>query len=88
METRAAEQKERARQQRRDAYQKLKAQRAVDPKYLAQKEAMRERQRAAYRAAKEKRKAAEATTKAQTVDDKITEAQESLLRLCTTRGIA
>ena len=47
--------KEMARSQRRAAYQKAKAQRDTDPKYIAMKEALKERRRAAARLAKEKR---------------------------------
>lgn len=44
--------KEAARLRRRAAYQKAKAQRAKDPRYLALKEAAKEKRRAAYQEAK------------------------------------
>lgn len=50
--------KERARQQRRAAYQRAKEFRASDPKQLAFKEAMNERRRDANGIARERRKAA------------------------------
>jgi hypothetical protein len=46
-----------ARQMRRAAYARAKAQRATDPRHLALKEAMKQRRRKAYRQAKERRKA-------------------------------
>jgi hypothetical protein len=47
--------KEQARQLRRAAYQKAKAQRANDPRLVAIKEAMKQRRRAAYQEAKARR---------------------------------
>ncbi|HTR52818.1 MAG TPA: hypothetical protein VMJ10_19020 [Kofleriaceae bacterium] len=49
--------KDQARQLRRAAYLKAKAQRANDPRLIAIKEAMKQRRREAYQAAKERRKA-------------------------------
>ena len=46
-----------ARQMRRAAYARAKAQRATDPRHLALKEAMKQRRRKAYQQAKERRKA-------------------------------
>jgi hypothetical protein len=56
--------KELARQLRRQAYQKAKAQRAVDPKHLAMKEAAKARQRELYQQIKARRKSADAEQKA------------------------
>lgn len=50
--------KERARQLRRQAYERAKAQRATDPRYLAMKEAAKQQRRVRYRQLKEQRKAA------------------------------
>lgn len=55
--------KDQARQLRRAAYLKAKAQRANDPRLIAIKEAMKKRRREAYQAAKERRKAAVAGQK-------------------------
>jgi hypothetical protein len=49
--------KEAARLRRRAAYQKAKAERAKDPRYLALKQAAKERRRAAYQEAKIRHKA-------------------------------
>lgn len=62
-ERRILTRKELAREQRREAYQRAKEQRAKDPRYLAMKEAAKEQRREAYRKAKERRKAAEAEEK-------------------------
>lgn len=56
--------KELAREQRRQAYQRAKAQRAEDPKHLAMKEAAKVRRRELYQQVKERRKAGEAVEKA------------------------
>jgi hypothetical protein len=55
--------KELAREMRRQAYQKAKAQRAADPKHLAMKEAAKVRRRELYQQVKEQRKASEAVAK-------------------------
>jgi hypothetical protein len=52
--------KELARQLRRQAYQRAKAARAVDPKHLALKEVVKQRRRELYRRVKEQRKSQEA----------------------------
>jgi hypothetical protein len=52
--------KELGRQLRRQAYQRAKAARAIDPKHLAMKEAAKQRQRELYRRVKEQRKARDA----------------------------
>lgn len=57
--------KERARQIRRAAYERAKAQRASDPKYLAMKEAGKQQRRAQYQQIKEQRKAAAKAEKTQ-----------------------
>lgn len=56
--------KELARQLRREAYQKAKAQRAADPKNLAMKEAAKTRRREVYQQVKARRKEGEAEQKA------------------------
>jgi hypothetical protein len=61
---RAAQQRERARELRREAYRKAKAARDKDPTYLAMKQAAKEQRREAYRAAKERYKASVAEEKA------------------------
>jgi hypothetical protein len=49
--------KEAARMRQRAAYQKAKAERAKDPRYLAMKQAAKEQRRAAYQEAKQRHKA-------------------------------
>jgi hypothetical protein len=61
-----ASQKEAARQYRKDAYRKMKEQRAADPKYQAMKEAVKLRRREMYQEIKAKRK-----TEARDVKSKI-----------------
>jgi hypothetical protein len=56
-------QKERARLARREAYQKAKARRALDPKFQALKAAAKEQRRAEYQRQKERRRAAAVTQK-------------------------
>ncbi|HEX3595308.1 MAG TPA: hypothetical protein VHU80_09410 [Polyangiaceae bacterium] len=60
---RSAQQRERAKEIRREAYQKAKAARAKDPRYQAMKEAAKVQRREAYKAAKERHKAARAEEK-------------------------
>lgn len=55
--------KERAKQERREAYRRAKEARDRDPRYLAMKQAAKEQRREAYRAAKEKHKAIAAEEK-------------------------
>lgn len=62
--SRNAARKELAKQLRREAYQKAKAQRAADPKHQAMKEAAKARRRELYQQVKERRKAGEAEEKA------------------------
>jgi hypothetical protein len=50
--------RELARQHRKIAYQRAKAARAADPRYIAMKEAAKQRRREAYKQAKERRKLA------------------------------
>jgi hypothetical protein len=56
----AKSQKERAREMRRDAYQKAKARRDADPRFIAMKEAAKEQRRAAQKKVRDQRKAREA----------------------------
>ena len=55
--------KERARQQRREAYLRAKDHRDKDPKFLAMKEAAKQHRHEAYQAAKERKQAATAEQK-------------------------
>jgi len=55
--------KERARQLRREAYQRAKERQATDPKYLAMKEAAKQHRHEVYQAAKKRKKAATAEQK-------------------------
>jgi hypothetical protein len=55
--------KERARQIRREAYQRAKERLAKDPKHQARKEAAKQYRRATYQAAKERKKALTAVRK-------------------------
>ena len=55
--------KERARQQRREAYLRAKDHRDKDPKFLAMKEAAKQHRHEVYQAAKERRKTATAGQK-------------------------
>lgn len=85
--------KERARLLRRQAYERAKAQRAVDPRYLAMKEAAKQQRRAQYQEVKARRKAAAASEKsaekrakeAQRTEERAAVDQElmKLLRLAT-----
>lgn len=56
--------KELAKAQRHALYQRAKARRATDPRYLAMKESAKLQQRAAYQKVKERRKAVAADAKA------------------------
>lgn len=57
--------KELSRQIRREAYQKAKAYRAADPRFIAMKEAVKERRRMAYQRVKAQRKVVAADKKTQ-----------------------
>jgi len=63
-ERRSFSRKEIAKEQRHAAYQRAKAQRATDPRYLAMKEAVKVQRRAVYQKVKERRKAVAADEKA------------------------
>lgn len=63
-ETRVLSRKEYGRLLRKRAYERAKAQRAADPKFIAAKEAMKQRRRELYQKEKERRTAARAEQKA------------------------
>jgi hypothetical protein len=62
--------KEAARMRRRAAYQKAKAERAKDPRYLALKQAAKEHRRAAYQEAKRRHQAHAQKTKRDQAEQK------------------
>jgi hypothetical protein len=66
MPTNDLSRKEQARLLRRAAYQKAKARRATDPRFIAMKEAMKKQRREAYQAAKQRKKTAAKARQAET----------------------
>jgi hypothetical protein len=74
-ESRVVSGRELMRMMRKKAYQRAKALRNADPRYLAMKEAAKQKRREVYQVAKEKRKAETATQKA--ADKKQTTARKA-----------
>lgn len=71
--TRVLKSKEYARLLRKRAYERQKAARAADPKFIAMKEAMKQRRRELYQKEKERRSAARAEEKAKVRNERAQE---------------